>query len=128
MTRNFEKQFIECFLVLMLPGPHVKSSLLMTWDESELVKSQGQGSLLRGNAIWSDMPRDIVPEINDSDPMCTTDLFQNKYLVVMSSSWNFPAPAVPSYEGSEPSRVELGHFNFRAETELTICISISSKF
>ena len=62
MTRNFEKQFLECFLVLMLPGPHVKSSLLMTWDESELVKSQGQGSLLRGNAIWSDMPRDIVPQ------------------------------------------------------------------
>ena len=53
MTRNFEKQFIECFLVLMLLGPHVKSSLLMTWDESELVKSQGQGNLLRGNVIWS---------------------------------------------------------------------------
>ena len=53
MTRNFEKQFIECFLVLMLPGPHVKSSLLMTWDESELVKSQEQGNLLRGNVIWS---------------------------------------------------------------------------
>ena len=55
MTRNFEKQFIECFLVLMLPGPHVKSSLLMTWDESELVKSQGQGNLLRGNVIMSDV-------------------------------------------------------------------------
>ena len=24
----------------------------------------------------------------------------------------------PSYEGSKPSRAELGHFNFRAETEL----------
>jgi hypothetical protein len=38
----------------------------------------------------------------------------------MSPSWNFPARAKPSYEGSEPSRAELGHFNFRAETELTI--------
>ena len=37
----------------------------------------------------------------------------------MSPSWNFPARAEPSYEGSEPSRVELGHFNFRAESELT---------
>ena len=36
----------------------------------------------------------------------------------MSPSWNFPARAEPSYEGSEPSRAELGHFNFRAETEL----------
>ena len=36
----------------------------------------------------------------------------------MGSSWNFPARASPSYEGSEPSRAELGHFNFRAETEL----------
>ena len=26
----------------------------------------------------------------------------------------------PSYEVSEPSRAELGHFNFRAETELSI--------
>ena len=40
-------------------------------------------------------------------------------LVVMSSSWIFPARASPSYESSEPSRAELGHFNFRAETELT---------
>ena len=24
--------------------------------------------------------RDIVPEINDSGPMCITDLFQNKYI------------------------------------------------
>ena len=36
----------------------------------------------------------------------------------MSSSWNFPARASLSYEVSEPSRAELGHFNFRAETEL----------
>ena len=40
------------------------------------------------------------------------------YLLVMSSSWNFPAPAEPSYEGSKLSRAELGHFDFRAETEL----------
>ena len=40
-------------------------------------------------------------------------------MLEMSSSWNFPARAEPSYEGSEPSRAELGHFNFRAETELT---------
>ena len=33
----------------------------------------------------------------------------------MSSSWNFPARASPSYEGFQ---TELGHFNFRAETEL----------
>ena len=37
----------------------------------------------------------------------------------MSPSWNFPAQAEPSYEGSEPSQAELGHFNFRAESELT---------
>ena len=37
----------------------------------------------------------------------------------MSLSRNFPARAEPSYEGSEPSRAKLGHFNFRAETELT---------
>ena len=37
----------------------------------------------------------------------------------MGSSWNFPARASPSYESSELSRAELGHFNFRAETELT---------
>ena len=37
----------------------------------------------------------------------------------MSPSWNFPARAEPSYEGSEPSRAELGLFNFRAESELT---------
>ena len=46
----------------------------------------------------------------------------NNIIVVnleMSSSWNFPARASPSYEGAEPSRAELGHFNFRAETELT---------
>jgi hypothetical protein len=35
------------------------------------------------------------------------------FTVEMSSSWNFPARASPSYEGSEPR-----HFNFRAETEL----------
>ena len=40
------------------------------------------------------------------------------YLVVMSPSWNFLAWAEPSYEGSKPSPVELGHFNFRAETKL----------
>ena len=37
----------------------------------------------------------------------------------MSPSWNFLAQAEPSYEGSVPSRAELGHFNFLAETELT---------
>ena len=42
----------------------------------------------------------------------------NDYVVEMGSSWNFPARASPSYEVSEPSRAELGHFNFRAETEL----------
>ena len=48
----------------------------------------------------------------------------------MSPSRIFPARAEPSYEGSEPSRAELGHFNFRAETELTIltiCMSKNSK-
>ena len=49
----------------------------------------------------------------------------------MSSSWNFPAQASPSCEGSEPSQAELEYFNFRAETELTIltlCMSKNSKF
>ena len=55
----------------------------------------------------------------------------NALFVVMGSSWNFPARASSSYESSEPSRAELGHFNFRAETELTIhtiCMSKNSKF
>ena len=38
----------------------------------------------------------------------------------MSPSWNFPARAEPSYKVSEPSRAELEHFNFRAESELSI--------
>ena len=46
----------------------------------------------------------------------------------MGSSWNFPARASPSYESSELSRAELGHFNFRAETELTKRISLGGKF
>ena len=53
------------------------------------------------------------------------------YTLEISSSWNFLARVEPSYEGSEPSRAELGHFNFRAETELTIltiCMSKNSKF
>ena len=41
-------------------------------------------------------------------------------LLEMGSSWNFPARASPSCEVSEPSRAKLGHFNFRAETKLTI--------
>ena len=47
--------------------------------------------------------------------------------VEMSLSWNFPAQASPSYEGSEPSRTKLGHINSRAETELTISIMCMSK-
>ena len=48
--------------------------------------------------------------------------------LVMGSSWNFPAQASSSYEGSEPSQAELGHFNFRAETELDFfLISFNSK-
>ena len=49
----------------------------------------------------------------------------------MSSSRNFPARASLSCEKSEPSRGELGHFNIRAEIELTIltiCMSKNSKF
>ena len=48
---------------------------------------------------------------------CTMHIYYT-YFVVMSPSCNFPAQAEPSYEDSEPSRAELGHFNFRAETEL----------
>ena len=46
------------------------------------------------------------------------NIFWHLSIIEMSSSWNFPARASPSYEGSEPSRAELGHFNFRAQTEL----------
>ena len=42
----------------------------------------------------------------------------------MSSSWIFPAGASPSYEGSEPSQAELGHFDFRAENELDFYATI----
>ena len=41
------------------------------------------------------------------------------YLLEMGSSWNFPARASPSCESSEPIQAELGHFNFRAEIEIT---------
>ena len=54
-----------------------------------------------------------------------------RYILEMRSSWNFPARASPSCEVSEPSRAELGYFNFRAETELTILtiwMSTNSKF
>jgi hypothetical protein len=46
----------------------------------------------------------------------------------MSLSWNFLAQAELSNEGSEPSQAELGHFNFRAETELTIKIFFAPIF
>ena len=46
------------------------------------------------------------------------------YILVMGSSWKFPARASPSYEDSEPSRAELGHFNFRAENELDFFFDI----
>ena len=36
------------------------------------------------------------------------------YFLEMSSGWNFPARVSPSYEISELSQAELGHFNFRA--------------
>ena len=58
-------------------------------------------------------------------------LLHNGLTVEMSSSCNFSARASPSYEGSELSQAKLGHFNFRAETELTIltiCMSKNSKF
>ena len=42
----------------------------------------------------------------------------------MSPSRKFPARAEPGYEGSEPSQAELGHFNFRAETELDFFFDI----
>ena len=36
----------------------------------------------------------------------------------MSSSWNFPSWAKPSYLVSEPSRAGVGYFNFRSEVKL----------
>ena len=36
----------------------------------------------------SDQCGNIVPEINDSGPMCITDLFQNKYLVYLNPKQN----------------------------------------
>ena len=52
-------------------------------------------------------------------------------MLEMSSSWNFPARASLSYKGSEPSRVELEHINFRADNsnnmyvkKLQFCASI----
>ena len=46
----------------------------------------------------------------------------------MSSSWNFPAQASPSYEVSSSSEPELGHFNFWAETELKFFWEVQSNF
>ena len=45
----------------------------------------------------------------------------------MSPSRKFPARAEPSYESSEPSQAKLGHFNFRAETELDFFDIFNSK-
>jgi hypothetical protein len=50
----------------------------------------------------------------------------NRYVLVISLSWKIPAQA--ELENSSSSRAELGHFNFRAETELTICTSLCCKF
>ena len=36
----------------------------------------------------------------------------------MSSSWNFPSWAKPSYLVSKPSRAKVGHFNFLTEVKL----------
>ena len=49
---------------------------------------------------------------NPKERGALNNLATRTYFVVMSSSWNFPARA-------EPIQSELGHFNFRAETELT---------
>jgi hypothetical protein len=53
-------------------------------------------------------------------PICLQFCLTFSKLLVMSPSWNFPARAEPSYKGSEPSRAELEHLNFRAENELAI--------
>ena len=58
---------------------------------------------------------------NQKSGLCFFTQFPHKFRVnslEMSSSWNFPARASPSYEVSGSSEPELGHFNFRAETEL----------
>ena len=46
-------------------------------------------------------------------------------IAVMNSSWNFPSWAEPSYKGTEPRQAKLGHFNFRAETDLSIFLIYS---
>ena len=63
----------------------------------------------------------VDARINHSEkdlPVLSNSSSTRKHLLEMSSSWNFPARASPSYEGSEPSRAKLGHFNVRAENEL----------
>ena len=51
------------------------------------------------------------------------DFMLQRWLLVMSSSWNFPSRARKIL-----SRAELGYFNFWAEMELSLCTSIWSKF
>ena len=46
----------------------------------------------------------------------------------MSSSYKFLVRVSPSYKSSEPSRAELGHFNFRAETELKFSLALIKNY
>jgi hypothetical protein len=77
-------------------------------------------SLLVSNSFWP-MPNILKGSLL-SVKVCTD---------LLGSSWNFLARASPSHEVSEPIQAQLGHFNFRAETELTIltiCMSKNCKF
>ena len=43
----------------------------------------------KGKVPWDKvLTRDTVPEIIDSEPMCITDLFQNKYLAYFNPEQN----------------------------------------
>ena len=83
----------------------------------EHVDSLAKSLLFRTYHLWNSTTELILLHSVKS-PEKISLIFLVTYLVEMGSSWNFPARASPSWESSEPIRAELGHFNFRAETEL----------
>ena len=81
------------------------------------------------NRVPSGVFSSMIAEVaNQGKNTSGTVYILEQYSLEMSSSWNFPARASPSYEGSEPSRAELGRFNFQAEKRAEIFLRTTIKF
>ena len=64
-----------------------------------------QEPTLDSNGVEIKEPLDtiFVKSVRESGPAHLAGLQCGKYFVEMTSSWNYPAGAEPSYEGAEPS-------------------------